>query len=195
MSINNTFNTDELLLDTEIRMDSALSHLEDMLTGIRTGRANPNLLDSLRVEYHGSQLPVNQVATVMTADPRTLVVRAFEPGAIPFIERAILQSKLGLTPQRAGAVIHLPIPPLSEERRKQLVLQAKDIAEAQRVATRNIRRDSVKSLDALNLPEDVKRETKESIDTLTKNSIAKLDKALQDKVNVLLDVANRWSPK
>lgn len=138
---------------------------------------------------------MNQVANTMAGDSRTLVVRAFEPGAIPFIERAILQSKLGLTPQRAGAVIHLPIPPLSEERRKQLVLQAKDVAEAQRVATRNIRRDSVRSLDAHNLPEDVKRETKESIDTLTKNYIAKLDRALQDKIDVLLDVANRWSPK
>lgn len=195
MSTNNTFDSDELLLEAEIRMESSLSHLESILSGIRTGRANPSLLDSLRIEYHGSQLPLNQVANTMTSDARTLVIRAFEPGAVPFIERAILQSKLGLTPQRAGSVIHLPIPPLSEERRKQLVLQAKDVAEAQRVAVRNIRRDSMKALDALKLPEDHKNETKTSIDTLTQNFIAKIDKALQDKSDALFDVANRWSPK
>jgi ribosome recycling factor len=176
-------------------MESAVEHLLNVLTGIRTGRANPSLLDSLRVEYHGAQLPINQVAVVTASDTRTLVVRAFEPGSVPFIERAILQSKLGLTPQRAGQVIHLPIPPLSGERQNQLVSQSKSLAESQRVAVRNIRRDSHKDLGQLELSEDERVSAKETIELLTKNYIAKIDQALQDKINMLLDVANRWTPK
>lgn len=176
-------------------MESALNHLEGILSGIRTGRANSSLLDSLRVEYHGSQLPINQVANVIAADARTLSVMAFEPGAIPPIEKAILQSKLGLTPQRAGLVIHLPIPSLSEERRRQLIRQAEDVSEAQRVAIRNIRRDSIKILESLDLSEDDEKVVKDSIDILTKNFIAKVDRAMQNKFDALIDVANRWYPK
>lgn len=175
-------------------MESAVEYLHSVFAGIRTGRASPSLLDGLKVEYHGSQLPVNQLATIIASDAKTLAIRAFEPGAIPNIERAIFQSKLGLTPQKAGAVIHLTIPPVSEERRKQLVLQVKDNAEAQRVAIRNIRRESMKSAEDLALPEDKHRELKSSIDEATKVYINKIDEAIKRKTDSLLEIANRWVP-
>lgn len=175
-------------------MESAVEYLHSIYAGIRTGRASPSLLDGLKVEYHGSQLPVNQLATVIASDSKTIAIRAFDPGAVANIEKAIFQSKLGLTPQKAGVVIHLTIPPISEERRRQLILQAKDAAETQRVAVRNIRRESMKSAEDLALPEDENKELKSRIDAITKGYVEQIDEALKRKTDSLLDIANKWVP-
>lgn len=168
---------EEILFDTEERMEKALSVLRGALAGIRTGRANPGLVDSLRVEVYGSLTPIKQLASVGAPEPTQIVIRPYDPGTIKDIERAILASDLGFTPQSDGRVIRLNVPPLSMEVRRKLVARIKDLCEETKVSIRNIRRDGNKMADQSEkdkeLSEDERDAAKEEVQELTKKYEAK----------------------
>jgi ribosome recycling factor len=164
--------TDEILLDVEERMEKAISVLKNALAGIRTGRANPGLVDSLRVEVYGSQVPMKQIAAVGAPEPNQIVIRPYDPGTLKDIEKAIQASDLGFNPQSDGRVIRLNVPPLSTEVRRKMVGRIKDLAEEAKVAIRNVRRDGNKMADQAekdkDLSEDDRDAVKEDIQDLTK---------------------------
>ena len=138
---------DEILLDAEERMEKAIAKLKSDLTGIRTGRANPGLVDSLRVDAYGSPTPIKQIASVSAPEPTQIVIRPFDPSTIKDIERGIINSDLGLAPNSDGKVIRLNIPALSGDVRKKMVARTKELAEEAKVAIRNVRRDANKHAD------------------------------------------------
>jgi ribosome recycling factor len=164
--------TDEILLDVEERMEKAIRKLKSDLAGIRTGRANPGLVDSLRVELYGSSVPIKQVASVGAPEPNQIVIRPYDPGTIKDIEKAIQTSDLGFNPQNDGRIIRLNIPALSTEVRRKMVNRVKELAEESKVAVRNIRRDGNKSADQgekdKDFSEDDRDQAKEEIQELTK---------------------------
>ncbi|MBU4271786.1 MAG: ribosome recycling factor [Planctomycetes bacterium] len=164
--------TDEILLDVEERMEKAVRKLKEDLAGIRTGRANPALVDSLKVEVYGSAAPIKQVASVGAPEPNQIVIRPYDPGTLKDIEKAILSSDLGLNPQNDGRIIRLGIPPLSTEVRRKMVGRVKELAEETKVAVRNIRRDGNKQADAgeknKDFSEDDRDQVKEEIQKLIK---------------------------
>jgi ribosome recycling factor len=163
---------EDILLDAEERMEKAVDVLKKSLTGIRTGRANPGLVDSLRVDVYGSPTPIKQIASVGAPEPTQIVIRPYDPSTIKDIERAILAGDLGLNPQNDGRLIRINIPPLSTEVRRKLVNRIKELAEETKVSIRNIRRDANKAADAAEkdkqLSEDERDETKEQVQELTK---------------------------
>ena len=133
----------DIIKDADVRMNKSVAAFQDELNKIRTGRAHTSLLDHITVEYYGSEVPLNQVANVGVEDARTLAVTPWEKPMVPVVEKAILTSDLGLSPVTAGSVIRVPLPPLTEERRKDLVRVVRHEAEGGRVAIRNIRRDAI----------------------------------------------------
>lgn len=161
----------ELIHDTEKRMRSSIQSLEDDLTAVRTGRANPGLIEKLSVEYYGSPVPLMQLATISVPEPRQLLVRPFDAGSIKNIEKAIQSSELGLTPINDGKVIRLNLPPLTEERRRELIKFVNNRLEEARVAVRNIRRDAIKDLrdfqEEKMISEDDQRNGEEEVQKLT----------------------------
>lgn len=163
---------DDILLDVEERMEKAMSVLKHALTGIRTGRANPGLVDSLRVEAYGSLTPIKQLASIGAPEPQQIVIRPFDVGTIKDIEKAIIASGLGLNPQSDGRLIRLNIPPLSTETRKKLVARIKELTEEAKVAVRNVRRDGNKAAEQAEkdkeLSEDDRDKLKEEIQNYTK---------------------------
>ena len=163
---------DEILLDTEERMEKAIAVLKHALVGIRTGRANPGLVDSLKVEVYGSAVPMKQLATVGAPEPTQIVIRPFDPGTIKEIEKAIQTSDLGFNPQSDGRVIRLNVPPLSMEVRRKMVARIRDLCEESKVAIRNIRRDGNKLAEQSEkdkeLSEDQRDSVKEQIQEFTK---------------------------
>ncbi len=163
---------DEALLDAEERMEKAVSKLKSDLTGIRTGRANPGMVDSLRVEVYGSPTPIKQIASVSAPEPQQLVIRPFDPGTIKEIEKGIIASDLGLTPNSDGKVVRLNIPALSGEVRKQMVGRTRELTEETKVAIRNVRRDANKAIDQAEkdktIGEDERDTFKDSVQELTK---------------------------
>jgi ribosome recycling factor len=164
--------SDEILLDTEERMEKAIAVLKSSLAGIRTGRANPGLVDSLRVEVYGSPTPIKQVASVGAPEPNQIVIRPYDPGTLKDIEKAIQASDLGFNPQNDGRVIRLNVPALSMEVRRKMVARVRELAEEAKVAVRNIRRDGNKMADQAekdkDLSEDDRDSVKEEIQELTK---------------------------
>jgi ribosome recycling factor len=170
---------EEILLDTEERMEKAIAVLKSALAGIRTGRANPGLVESLRVEVYGSPVPIKQVAAVGAPEPTQIVIRPYDPGTLKDIEKAILASDIGFTPQSDGRVIRLNVPPLSGEVRRKMVGRIKDLAEESKVAIRNIRRDGNKMADQGekdgDLPEDDADRVREEIQELTKTYESKIN--------------------
>jgi ribosome recycling factor len=164
--------TEEILLDVEERMEKAIRKLKGDLAGIRTGRANPGLVDSLRVEAYGSPTPMKQLASVAAPEPTQIVIRPYDPGTLKDIEKAILASDLGFTPQSDGRVIRLNVPPLSTEVRRRMVGRIKELAEEAKVALRNVRRDGNKTADQAEkdkeLSEDQRDDTKDQIQDLIK---------------------------
>jgi ribosome recycling factor len=164
--------SEEILFDAEERMEKALAKLKGDLTGIRTGRANPGLLDSLRVEAYGSPTPIKTIASVSAPEPQQLVIRPFDPSIIKDIERGIINSDLGLAPNSDGKVIRLNIPPLSGDVRKKMVARTKELAEEAKVAIRNVRRDANKHADSAEkdgeLSEDGCKSVKDEVQELTK---------------------------
>ena len=164
--------TDEILLDVEERMEKAVRKLKGDLAGIRTGRANPGLVDSLKVEVYGSAVPIKQIASVGAPEPNQIVIRPYDPGTLKDIEKAIQVSDLGFNPQSDGRLIRLNVPPLSTEVRRKMVGRVKELAEEAKVAVRNIRRDGNKAADTAekdkDLSEDDRDQVKEEIQELTK---------------------------
>lgn len=183
-------NSDEILMDAEERMEKAINKLKGDLTGIRTGRANPGLVDSLRVEVYGSQTPIKQIASVSAPEPQQLVIRPFDPSTIKDIERGIINSDLGLAPNSDGKVIRLNIPPLSGDVRKKMVARTKELSEEAKIAIRNVRRDGNKHADTAEtdgeLSEDDCKGLKDEIQELTKkyeNAANDLAKAKETEVS------------
>jgi len=183
----------ELVLEeAEAKMKKAIEALRHELAGLRTGRANPALLDKIQVQYYGSTLPVNQVATISVPEPRLLVIAPWDKGALPAIERAIIKSDLGLNPTNDGNVIRLAIPYLTEERRKELIKVLKKYTEESKVAIRNIRREANEELKALekdhDISEDECKRAQEQVQKLTDKFIAEVDTIEKAKEAELLEV-------
>jgi ribosome recycling factor len=183
---------DEIKADAKKRMDKSIDALKSELTKIRTGRAHPSLLDHLTVEYYGSEVPFSQVANVGIEDSRTLTVTPWEKSMVPVIEKAIMNSDLGLNPASAGTVIRVPMPPLTEERRKDLVRLVKSEAENSRVAIRNIRRDANSDFKDLlkekEISEDEARKAEDDIQKLTDQHIARIEEVLAEKEKELMEI-------
>ena len=163
---------EEILLDAEERMDKAISVLGDNLSGIRTGRATPGLVDSIKVEVYGSMHPLKQLASIGTPEPQQIVIRPYDASTIKEIEKAIVAGDLGLNPQNDGRMIRLNVPSLSTEVRKKMVSRIKELAEDAKISIRNIRRDGNKAADnaekAKEMSEDDRDKIKEEIQELTK---------------------------
>jgi ribosome recycling factor len=183
---------DTAMQDAEHKMDQAVSHLKDDLAGIRTGRATPAVLNRVTVEYYGTPVPLNQLAGVTVPEPRLLQVQPFDKGAIGAIEKAIQSSDLGITPNNDGNVIRLAFPPLTEERRKELVKQVHARAEEGRVAIRNIRRHSKDELEKLEregaISEDDLMRAEKDLQKLTDRFVADIDQIQGHKEQELMEV-------
>lgn len=172
---------DDILLDTEDRMEKAVNHLKTSLAGIRTGRANPGLVDTLRVEVYGSPTPIKQLASVGAPDPSQIVVRPYDPSTLKDIEKAIIASDLGFNPQNDGRLIRIIIPPLSTEVRRKMVSRIKELTEEGRVSVRNVRRDGNKAADQAEKNKEVSEDDRDSI----KSEIQDLTKKYEDQITEL----------
>ncbi len=183
---------DRVYAETEHKMQKAIEVLKKELAAIRTGRASPALLEQIRVDYYGVPTPVTQVATINVPEPRLLVIQPWDKGMVSVIEKAIMRSDLGLNPSSDGTVIRLAIPPLTEERRRELVRLVHKEAEQAKVAIRNIRRDAVDELKKLEksgaISEDDLRRAQERIEKLTHNYVAQVDQLAKAKENEVLEV-------
>jgi ribosome recycling factor len=157
-----TMAADDILLDAEDRMDKAIAVLKQNLAGIRTGRANPGLVDSLRVEFYGSQTPIKQLASVGAPEPTQIVIRPYDPSTVKDIERAIIASDLGFNPQSDGRIIRINIPPLSGEVRRKMVARIKELAEETKVSLRNVRRDANKAIDQAEKDKEISEDERDS---------------------------------
>src|SRR5271157_4705219 len=155
--------SDEILLDVEERMEKAINVLKHSLAGIRTGRANPGLVDSLRVEAYGSQVPMKQLASVGAPEPTQIVIRPYDPATLKDIEKAIQASDLGFNPQNDGRVIRLNVPPLSMEVRRKMVARIRELCEETKVAIRNIRRDGNKAADQAEKDKDLSEDDRDQV--------------------------------
>lgn len=176
---------EDIKTDANVRMGKSLEALSHAFSRIRTGRANPAILEGIEVPYYGTDTPLNQVASISVEDARTLVISPWEKKLLPEIEKAILKSALGITPATAPGVIRIPLPPLSEENRRDLAKQARHEAEQARVAVRNIRRDAIGDIRELvkekEIAEDDARRAEEDVQKLTDKRIAEIDHALMEK--------------
>jgi len=176
----------------EERMKKSLSALKDELNGVRTGRASPSLLDRIRVDYYGQKTPIAQVATVSVPEARLIVIQPWDRALIGEIEKAIQKSELSLNPSNDGKVIRIAIPPLTEDRRKELVKAAKAMAETNRVSIRNARRDGLEDLKKLlakgGQAEDAIKKEEDELQKLTDSYIAQVGKILEEKEKEILEV-------
>lgn len=183
---------EEIKKDAGTRMAKSVASLQQELTKIRTGRAHTSLLDHITVEYYGSEVPLNQVSNVGVEDSRTLTVTPWEKDMVPKIEKAIMGSDLGLNPATAGTVIRVPLPPLTEERRKDMIRVVRHEAEGGRIAVRNIRRDAIHDVKELlkekMIGEDDERRAEDEIQTITDKYIAEIDQTLAEKESELMEV-------
>lgn len=179
---------DEIMADARQRMERTIDALDHDLSGYRTGRAAPALVERLVVPYFGTPTPLVQMATIAAPEPRLLTVRVWDQNAVATVEKAILASDLGLTPSRDGQLIRLPIPPLSEERREDLIRLAARRVEEARVSVRNIRRDLLHQLEQAELPEDALRRAKEDAQDLTDEFVALADSHGERKASEIREV-------
>jgi len=182
----------DIIADAKVRMDKSVEALKSQLTKVRTGRAHPSLLDGIQVSYYGADTPLRQVANVSIEDSRTLAITVFDKSLTQAVEKAIMASNLGLNPMSAGTVIRVPLPPLTEERRKDLVKLVRGEAEGGRVAVRNIRRDANADFKALlkdkEISEDDERKAADEIQKLTDIFVKKIDEVLAEKERELMEV-------
>lgn len=179
------------LEEAKENMSKAVDHVEQELTKIRAGKASPQMLDGIHVDYYGSPTPLSQVANVNTPDARTIVVQPWEKSLIPAIEKAITDANLGINPQNDGIVIRLSVPPLTEERRKDLVKKVKAEGEAGKVAIRNIRKDvneKIKKLQKEGVSEDEAKTGEAEVQKLTDSFILKVDKHIEVKEKDIMTV-------
>ena len=183
---------EDIKQDAADRMGKSVEALGHELAKVRTGRAHPSLLDHVTVSYYGSEVPLNQVANVNVEDARTLAVTPWEKTMVKPVEKAIMNSDLGLNPNTAGTVIRVPLPPLTEERRKDLIRVVRQEAEQARVAVRNIRRDANHDLKGLVkeklIPEDDERRGEEAVQKLTDRYVKKVDALLAEKEEDLMSI-------
>lgn len=178
--------------DTDKQMKEAVTYYKKELSRIRAGKAKPALLDGIKVDYYGSKTPLNQLANVSAPEARLLTVQPFDKSAMEDIEKAIMSAGLGLNPNNDGNIIRIPLPILSEERRKELVKRVKDIAEDTRISIRNTRRDAndeiKKKVEKESLPEDSKFEAEEEIQSITDKHTETVDKLLEKKKEEIMTV-------
>jgi len=183
---------ENILKDIEAKMEKTLSSLKTDLNKVRTGRASLSLFDDIRIDYYGTQTPLSQVATLSVPEPRLITIQPWDTSVTAEIEKAILKSELGLTPSSDGKIIRLPIPRLTEERRKELVKVIKKMAEATKVALRNIRREANEQLKGLEknkkIPQDQLHQMMEKVQTSTDKYIEKVDAALAVKEKEILEI-------
>ena len=183
---------DDLIQDATRRMDKSVEAAQTEFATLRTGRASPALLDRVQIDYYGQQTPLKQLATINAPEPRLITVQPFDPSSLQSIERAIQASDLGLTPSNDGKVIRLPIPQLTEERRKELVKVVRGMAEDGRVAVRNVRRDVIHHLKELidkgEVGKDEEHRAEERVQKLTDEHTKKIDELLQRKEAEILEV-------
>ncbi len=182
----------DILIDTQARMAKTIESLKLELAKIRTGRAHPSLLDHIHVDFYGTRTPIGRAANVAIEDARTLTVTAWDKSLVSAIERAILESDLGLNPSTAGTIIRIPLPPLTQERRRDLAKVVKSEAEQAKVAVRNIRRDAMADLKELlkekALAEDEERKGQEDVQKLTDSHVRKIDELLSAKEQEIMAV-------
>lgn len=178
--------------DAAGRMDKSVESLKQELSKIRTGRAHTSLLDHIHVEYYGSDVPLSQVSNIGVEDARTLTVTPWEKDMVPVIEKAIMTSDLGLNPATAGTVIRVPLPPLTEERRKDMIRVVRQEAENGRIAVRNIRRDAISDIKELlkekEIGQDDERRAEEEIQQITDKHVAAIDALLAEKESELMEI-------
>lgn len=180
---------DDLIKDASARMDKSVEAARHELNTVRTGRASAALLDRIQIDYYGQQTPLRQLATINVPEPRMLTIQPFDPNSVKSIERALQESDLGLTPANDGKIIRLPIPQLTEERRKELVKVVKHIAEEGRVAIRNIRRDAIHHLkDLSEVGSDEERRAEERVQKLTDEHTHSIDELLKHKEAEIMEV-------
>lgn len=183
---------DDITKDAKSRMQKSVDALENDLSRMRTGRAHPSLLEPIRVDYYGAETPLSQVANINTEDSRTLTVTPWEQSMVAAVEKAIINSDLGLNPNTAGTAIRVPVPPMTEERRRDMVKLVKGEAENARVAVRNIRRDANSDLKELEkekeISKDELRKAEEGIQKITDAAISSIDEVLQKKEAELMEV-------
>lgn len=176
--------------DAEVRMDKCIEVFKNNISKIRTGRASPSILDGIQVDYYGSPTPLRQLANITAEDARTLAITVFDRSVSAAVEKAIINSDLGLNPASAGTTIRVPLPPLTEERRKDLIKIVKAEAEHGRVAVRNVRRDANDKLKALlkdkEISEDDERKAQDEVQKLTDAVVKKIDAALAEKETELM---------
>lgn len=184
--------TINIITDVEQRMNKSVDALKHELGAIRTGRAHTSLLEHIKVSYYGSEVPLNQVANITVQDARTLGISAWDKKAVPSIEKAILNSDLGLNPITAGEVIRVPLPPLNEERRKELIKVVRAEGEKARVAIRNIRRDAIHAFKEMikdkTIAQDEERRSEDKIQKMTDAHIASVDRILEAKEKEIMEV-------
>jgi len=177
--------------EAEDNMKKAVSHLSGEFNKIRAGKAQPNMLDGLMVDYYGNKTPINQVASITTPDARTVMIKPWEKKMLAEIERAIINSDLGLNPQSDGEIVRLNIPPLTEERRRQLVKQAKNEAESGKVSVRNVRKDandSIRKLTKEGVSEDAVKEGEDRVQEITDKYTNRIDSLLAEKEKEIMTV-------
>ncbi len=183
---------DDILLDLEERMLKAVEVFRNEMRGMRTGRAHPGLVEPIRVDYYGSPTPLKQIASISVPEADQIVIKPFDVSAISDIEKGILKSDLGITPNSDGKILRLKVPPLSEERRKKLVSRAKEVAEEARVAIRNVRRDANKQGEASQksgtFSEDDLKRLKDDIQAKTKEMESEVDQDLGRKTEELMEI-------
>ena len=183
---------DDLIKDAETRMDKSVEHARTEFNTVRTGRASAALLDRIQIDYYGTQTPLKQLATINAPEARLLTVQPFDPGSIKAIEKAIQESELGLTPSNDGKIIRLPIPQLTEERRKELVKVVRNLAEGHRVAVREIRRDAMRHLKELvvngDVGDDDERRAEDRVQKLTDDHTKQIDEQLKHKEAEIMEV-------
>jgi ribosome recycling factor len=182
----------EIIEDAKDRMEKSVESLRSQMSKVRTGRAHPSILDSVVVNYYGTDTPLKQLANITTEDSRTLALTVFDKSASAAVEKAIINSDLGLNPASAGAVIRIPLPPLTEERRRDLVKIVRAEAEQGRVAVRNIRRDANSDIKDLlkekEITEDEERSAEDEIQKLTDKYVKQIDESLKAKEEDLMEI-------
>ena len=186
------FSYQGIIGDTKTKMKRCVSFLSDELKGLRTGRASGALVETIRVEYYGQMTPLSQMAQISTPDPRTIVIKPFDASQLKPIEKSILAANLGMTPSSDGKVIRLNVPMLTGETRNKLVAKVKELAEAQRVAIRNVRRDSIKHSETgkkdTTLTEDEQKRLEKEIQDITKASEREIDLVLEAKTKEITEL-------
>ncbi len=184
--------TENIINDADRRMNKSMEALKHELAKIRTGRAHPSLLEHVNVKHYGSEVPLNQTASISVLDSHTLSITAWDKNAIPDIEKAILNSDLGLNPVTTGEVMRIPLPPLTEERRKELIRVVRSEAEKAKVAIRNIRRDANHSFKNLikekSISEDDERKGEERVQKITDDHITQIDKTTEQKEKEMMEI-------